>query len=1453
MLDDTFGAAVFDKPLARPIATPEFQLGARIVDIITQSGIPKERWVHLRVVMWLGGISEEVSMAMWGKVMPKAGVHVEIYPELNGAAIGPLLSAIVASSAPALAGFLFPALGSTALAFVTAGITVVGQLIVSALIPPPTLETNVDAERFSVSGVQNTLERYAPYPKPVGRRRMAPKATATGYTEVVGDDIYFVGRYTFGHGPIALEDLMIGETPASEFEDIEWEFLNINEAETKKNIPQLGLGGQTVVAASAPKGSVQIIGGNVLRYTSNHNVANVNSLRLSPNGTIEDVITYTLSGSSQTYTVTVSQPAPFRVRTGRVDGEDVYGVQFDPVTDVEIDPSTVTVVGWRQGTESLTLYNEDIYQADFSAEVLFGTPIVRRTQNTTKRASIDITFQGLGWRDDKGRRVNISVPMRLRYRLVGAGSWIDAGVVTYTDNTLELVRFTREIEFPAVGEYELEISRTAAESATDDVRNTPVLTAIRSIQDGDLPSHENIAEVAVRVRATGQLNGRLDTLNATVLQLGREWDGSAWSALKPIRHPAWVLYDLVTGPSMKEPFAPSDIDLDSLKAWADLLPWAQCDYIFTGIERAEEAFRLICATGFAYPAMNDLKFGVIVDGANGPRVQSFGLGNAYNFEFSNIFPTEIHAFRVRVASEILNWEEDEVIVYADGYAAQAGGGFLKATKFEEITLSGVVLEKNEGTQGNAWRHGRYHLAVAALRPLRLTFSSNLDHLRCQRGDKVGVTYDAAALGVGDGRIKALGTSGANIVSVNLDDDPTFGTGTYRLRFRKYDGSDVSVQADCVGQGQWNLSTGIPASEHLVGDLVFIESTTNATADFLVIDAEAEFDEGARLECILAAPDVLNSYTGTIPNYVPNITGAVLPPEPNAFGPAQPNVTGIISDAATLIRERDGSVRPVIRVEFKPTFSAKAQPEFVELQYRVLGSAESYSTAAQVPLTSGAITTGALDVNETYELILVAIGADGLRSQRYLTPTVANDLGPPAKITNWIGVAGATTINLSGPAPSELDIAYIQIYAATDASTTVTAIDRVAPTSGFIYEPQNNYTRYKVAAVDHGGLEGPLSDFITVVPSGVGVGGLAGGLGGNRVRNATFVSGLSNIRKFGVGAVNSETVLAIRPAGQSWAGASYPTLMLFQNGTSTTGYSEAVAEGDDATLNAIPVEAGQYYEFNAKLSLHRCVGKIRISWRDATGAFISISEATISGPQSSSTNPDEWPVYVTRGLAPANAAFANWRIFKEGTTSGSDSYVFIHKPVFGESHPNASQPIPWSDGGQTAIEGSNVKAESLDVQTAVVGKTMESAALIGGIPALKLDFQTGDIFAQRVFVAKTNLFDNSTAETAHIIETTTKTVTSSLYTTILTATVTTTGGALLVSIYDQNNGRLKATRLVANSNVFSSSETGMARLPAGTHTILAQVLNDPETVDEGPDLNYTSTYRRIEFVEFKQAV
>ena len=202
-------------PIRHDVVAPEMPVGSTIAEIVGAMDLDTERYGLPVVTMIRGGEISVVPLDMWGKTRPLIGTRVEVaFPVRDPGSIALIASLAIPQAATAIAG-AFYAVGTVGYALIAAAVTIVGTLLVQALIPPAKTEGSSGIQNYAITGTQNAANPYGVFPTVLGRHRIYPPLTATGFSENAGQDVYYYGRMTFGYGPIALEDLRIGTTPTS--------------------------------------------------------------------------------------------------------------------------------------------------------------------------------------------------------------------------------------------------------------------------------------------------------------------------------------------------------------------------------------------------------------------------------------------------------------------------------------------------------------------------------------------------------------------------------------------------------------------------------------------------------------------------------------------------------------------------------------------------------------------------------------------------------------------------------------------------------------------------------------------------------------------------------------------------------------------------------------------------------------------------------------------------------------------------------------------------------------------------------------------------------------------------------------------------------------------------------------------------------------------------------------
>ena len=464
-----------------------------------------------------------------------------------------------------------------------------------------------------------------------------------------------------------------------------------------------------------------------------------------------------------------------------ISGDDQYLVLlflvgYGPLTlsDLRIGTTTLgafsdvsyVVRDGQAGDPPLSIYTRDVVEEAFNIQLTqAGGGVIRTTELNTTTISVDIALpRGLSQYANDGSRLARSVAVTVEYRVTDPpGSWNPAGTINLTRNTSSLVRGTLKW---AVSEeqYDVRLTRTTEDSTDAQIFDDTYWTHLRSFRDDspinqtDLP---NMCTVEIRMKATDQLSGVVDSFNCLAQAKLSIFNGSSWTAPTATNSPAWAFAHELIGQQNHRAIGTTRLDGADLKAWADDCTTEGREYnaVHDSPGTVYERLRTIAAVGRASPSLRDGLYTVVRDIAQSTPLQIFSPRNSWDFKGSKAYSDIPHAFKVQFLNAVTDYQQDEIMVYDDGYDE------MNATKFETLSLVGVT------DADQAWKMGRYHLAVARLRPETFHLNTDMEHLPVTRGDLIRVNHDVLLTGLGAARVKEASSGAPTTVTVN----PTAGT------------------------------------------------------------------------------------------------------------------------------------------------------------------------------------------------------------------------------------------------------------------------------------------------------------------------------------------------------------------------------------------------------------------------------------------------------------------------------------------------------------------------------------------------------------------------------------------------------------------------------------------------------------------------------------------------------
>ena len=495
----------------------------------------------------------------------------------------------------------------------------------------------------------------------------------------------------------------------------------------------------------------------------------------------------------------------------------------------------------------------------------------RTTTDDTDEIVVDIAApKGMYYIDEaSGKIAPYGTLVSAQYSPEGAGDW--RGIGTFNvGGSVDPVRMSMRIPVPR-GKYDVRLQKASADANDEKFFDQIYWTALRSFRRvPPITFPHPLCITVLRIRATGQLSGVIDTLNGLCQSKVLAFDGAAWVPDTISQWPSDLFRHLLQGPMNARPVPDSRIDLGNLQAW-----WVYCvqnGFRFNQVVSTKGSIwdKLcdIAAAGRAVPTFIDGKFAVVWDRPNDTVVQHFTPRNSWGFQLQRTYAQQPHGWRVNFINEDNGYTSDERIVYDDGYDKS------NASLFEGLQFPGVT------DPTLIWKHGRFHIAQCRLRPEKISLSAGWDQLVCTRGDRVAVTHDVILIGLNSGRVKSVAGQ-----TVMLDETVVLEPGkTYGISFRLPGDERLIVRSIDP-----NTPVGEQRSIEVFGDLSQVErgtlfsfgETGQAFAHYRVQSIKHQKDLIATLTLVDDAPAISLADKGAIPAYVPNVT---IPPDPLTLAP-----------------------------------------------------------------------------------------------------------------------------------------------------------------------------------------------------------------------------------------------------------------------------------------------------------------------------------------------------------------------------------------------------------------------------------------------------------------------------------------------------------------------------------------------------------------------------------------
>lgn len=508
----------------------------------------------------------------------------------------------------------------------------------------------------------------------------------------------------------------------------------------------------------------------------------------------------------------------------------------------------------------LSLYSQQVHEESLSVELSRDAgPVSRVSGGDAGEISVQLTFPaGLFWTKKKtGERRATAVLVRIRQRLAGTDTWSDVATLTIEDNKTSTFRHGHRWAPPARGRYEIEVARLTDDHDEDDAfQDLVTWTALRTFRPEypiHMPPGRPLALVAIRMRASKQLQGALEELSMVTSSIHADWDPatSAWVE-QATRSPAAHYRRLLQGAHLAWPLPDEDLDLAGIADW-----WMDCaaagityDSVITDEGTLGDALKEVCHIGRARPYDRGDVLGVVVDKPRALITTAITERNARNIRRERPYTRYPDAVRVKFRDADNDYKWATRIVPWIGFTGVP-------TITEEWECPGIA------DAGLAWTWARRRMRELIYRPDVYTAEQTIEHLVVEPGSRVALASRRLR---SDMQVAQLVRASGRILW--LDSAVTMIAGTpYRVRIRSGDGSsrtaDVAPVAADQSTDTLHLSDVLsPAPDR--GDIVMLGPWGEEIVDAVVVDIEGGEGMSAILTLAAHAPEIDEETAADIP-------------------------------------------------------------------------------------------------------------------------------------------------------------------------------------------------------------------------------------------------------------------------------------------------------------------------------------------------------------------------------------------------------------------------------------------------------------------------------------------------------------------------------------------------------------------------------------------------------------
>jgi hypothetical protein len=742
----------------RRIVRADFLPGESIAEYLERHGLT---FTGLPVDLRLEGA--HVPRAMWARVRPKNGQTITIRAVMHGGGGGgsnpikTVLSIALMVYAPGISNWIYEGvsaagagawLTATGMKVLSGVVGIGGSILLNRMMPdakPAISQANgrynseAVSPTYSLTGGSNRTRLYEPLPIVFGTHRVFPDLAAKTYTEYQGDDQYLYQIFNFGVSDLSLDDFRIGATPISAYSGVE-----------------IQISGDDGKLTLFP-GNVDTVEGGTLTYAGGpvERISSPRTRRIA----IDIVGNLYAVGDAGVSEAVVQLKIEYKR-----EGESEYRLfdvgmetrqythywsagRYIPST-TEGGPNVWYQVGYGNSDPAAHQNGDEHSPGNTWRWRSFGE-IARYTPGFTNPISGEVIREPVfkDWDADPHPPVYYQVP---------------SPIVTIRNASSKPVRLTFAADMPEEGIYRLRVTRLTADSTSDRLISNLSWSVMRSYQP-DEANYSGQTRVALKIKASGQLNGQVEQFNALATARVPVLGPNGWT-IAPTRNPAWQFLWFARGKKVGAKryygacLGEEFIDLPAIEDFAAFCDakGLHFDAVFTSTQSCIEVLNRIAFVGRGSTSWGSGKLAPIWDEGGRPYVTVINMADIKPGSFQVSYVSENLAEEIvgTFVNKEKEWEQDQVRALVPGVTTPSSTATVELFGIVDPALAGRAV----------------NLQAAAHAYLRRDIGWEMDESRLifGRGDVVMLAHDMTNWGKG-GRVVAC--DGRQIL---LDEAVSFG-------------------------------------------------------------------------------------------------------------------------------------------------------------------------------------------------------------------------------------------------------------------------------------------------------------------------------------------------------------------------------------------------------------------------------------------------------------------------------------------------------------------------------------------------------------------------------------------------------------------------------------------------------------------------------------------------------